>query len=730
MSEATRDVTVRVSVVGGKVDKFPDFAKMTTAAEGFLQTVESGLKILKSDSETAFAATSKLTDQLREAASMNFGDLGLGEARAAVEEVAAAVEAVNDVGNVDLGGITDSTSGVNDVTSAIEALNEEISQSVTGLEASWAAADQLAESGKKLEDDLTSSIESATQAAENLAQAELDAKYEVESATEAVETATKQEGATAAETAFRKIALAERFAAHQRKVKDETIKQEKEKEAAFKKSGEEQQKQMFAAGGALAQSLAAGAQFVATLQLIAGESPEIEALARQFAKVQGTIQGIAAGTQAFNSLNQGLAGLQAASAAATAQLAVTGSTATFTQGALIRLAPAAAMAQAALGPIGIAVAGISLAIVAVQTAASFFSDDMPEYVGESKSAVEELNDEITKSLGAIDRASNAVKLQNSLFEQQLELKRMIDGSLTTEDLKASVESNLKVAADAFTATIKKEIKSAELQIAKLKEQEQLLVAENMDLYGNDSQEATKKRQQNSQEAERLRAEIDALQVGRAKFIDQKDNVIGMNPENAAATMGELTAAITQIPEEFRDSFSTAVDEFSKQQIQILGGAYSDLNMQITDGSRKLKESQSEQDRLKDQFNREADIAAKLTDNPTKVAELNAAVASGKTVGESFDSIRGELPERLQEDLQAKFRQGNLVKADLQAALRDAADVTKEREDLNQNLMAIVESASLVADAQATAKSAAVGLKEKIKALQEEVRAIEMAVQAR
>lgn len=654
--EAVRDVTIRVGVVGGKVDGLSKIGEHLSTADAYMKNINSGMKELTAEANLMKSATAEFAESVKAAAAVDLGDMGLGVAKTAIDEYTAAQKA------------------------SVEAANEAATQQVE--------------------------------------------------ATKEVETAVKQEEKTAAESAFKKIALAERLAAFQRKAKDESIKAEKEKEAAFKKSGEEQQKQMFAAGGALAQSLAAGAQFVATLQLIAGESPEIEALARQFAKVQGTIQGIAAGTQAFNSLNQGLAGLQAASAAATAQLAVTGSTATFTQGALIRLAPAAAVAQAALGPIGIAVAGISLAIVAVQTAASFFSDDMPEYVGESKSAVDELNDSITKSLGAIDRASNAVKLQNSLFEQQLELKRMLDGSLTTEDLKASVESNLNVAADAFTATIKKEIKSAEMQIAKLKEQEQLLVAENMDLYGDDSQGATRKRQQNSQEAERLRAEIDALQVGRAKFIDQKDNVIGMNPENAAATMGELTAAITQIPEEFRDSFSTAVDEFSKQQIQILGGAYSDLNMQITDGSRKLKESQTEQDRLKEQFNREADIAAKLTDNPNKVAELNTAISSGKSVGESFDSIRGELPERLQEDLQAKFREGNLVKADLVAALRDAADVTKEREALNENLMAIVESASIVAEAQATAKAAAVGLKEQIKALKDEVRAIEMAVQAR
>lgn len=331
MSESTRDVVVRVSVQGHKVSGFPDFEKMKSAADGFLQTVESGLKILKSDSETAMAATSKLTDQLREAASMDFGDLGLGEARAAVEEMAAAVEAINDVGNVDLGGITNSASGVNDVTTAIEALNEEISQSTAGLEASWAAADELASAGQRVEDDLAASLATAAQEAERLAQAELDAKYEVEDATKSAKAATQDEGKTSQEVTFKKIALQERLAAHQRKTTAEALKAEKDKSDAFKKSSDDQRTQMLAAGGAIAGALAAATQFVATIQLIGGDSPEIEELARQFAKVQGIVQGIAAGSQAFNSLNQGLTALQAASAAATAQLTATGGAATLTQ---------------------------------------------------------------------------------------------------------------------------------------------------------------------------------------------------------------------------------------------------------------------------------------------------------------------------------------------------------------------------------------------------------------
>jgi len=372
MSESTRDVVVRVSVQGQKVSGFPDFAKMTTAAEGFLQTVESGLKILKSDSETAMAATSKLTDQLREAASMNFGDLGLGEARAAVEDISAAMAGIGDVGDVGLDGVnaaveeisgavenvppidlggSEAKTDAEKVTSAIEALNEEISQSTAGLEASWAAADELAAAGQKVEDDLAASLASAAQEAERLAHAELDAKYEVEDATKAVETATKsletattKEGKWAAEATFKEIALAERLAAHHRAASKEAV-----------KLGETQQKEMFAASSAIAGALAATTQFVATLQLIGGDSPEIEELARQFAKVQGIVQGIAAGSQAFNSLNQGLTSLQAASAAATAQLTATGGAATFTQGALIRLAPAAAAAQTALGPLAIAI---------------------------------------------------------------------------------------------------------------------------------------------------------------------------------------------------------------------------------------------------------------------------------------------------------------------------------------------------------------------------------------
>ena len=55
-------------------------------------------------------------------------------------------------------------------------------------------------------------------------------------------------------------------------------------------------------------------------------------------------------------------------------LMMTGTTATASQAAILRMAPAAAAVQAAMGPIALALGAISLAVVAVQTGMALFGD--------------------------------------------------------------------------------------------------------------------------------------------------------------------------------------------------------------------------------------------------------------------------------------------------------------------------------------------------------------------
>lgn len=730
MSEATRDVTVRVSVVGGKVDKFPDFAKMTTAAEGFLQTVESGLKILKSDSETAFAATSKLTDQLREAASMNFGDLGLGEARAAVEEMAAAVEAVNDVGNVDLGGITNSTSGVNDVTSAIEALNEEISQSVTGLEDSWAAAEELAATGEKVEDDLAASLATAAQEADRLAQAELDAKYEVEDATKSAKAATQDEGKTAQEVTFKKIALAERLAAFQRKSTADALKAEKDKADAFKKSADEQRTQMLAAGGAIAGALAAATQFVATIQLIGGDSPEIEELARQFAKVQGIVQGIAAGSQAFNSLNQGLTSLQAASAAATAQLTATGGAATFTQGALIRLAPAAAAAQTALGPLAIAIAGISLAVTAVSAISDYFSDDLPEDVDASTRAFERANDQIDRMKTKLERNAQAIEAQNMLLRAELDLRNAIDGVESVGDIneRTSIENQ------AATSDANQQLQQQRLAMnkemqdlkKKLADQEAAAIQTFHDTEGADDPASKKRRDQAVADITKTEDQIN--QLAQADYTAATE----LNMPLASDNIAEFAAAVEKLPKEQQAAYESVLTDFINKLSASQQAANQDLKSAIQENEMALKDNSRSQDEARKAFEAEQNIALQLQapgERQKLEQSVNDATATGN-LNAGIDAVSGVVSSEREQELRNQLAQGNLTREKLLAEIADAAEFETEKAELEKTIASLNEQAAALQTAREEMTKAQQKVKEEMQRLGEEIRATQQAQQAR
>jgi methyl-accepting chemotaxis protein len=1023
--EATRDVTVRVSVVGGKVDKFPDFAKMTTAAEGFLQTVESGLKILKSDSETAMAATSKLTDQLREAASMDFGDLGLGEARAAVEEMVAALDEIGNAGDIDLAGVADSASGLNDVTSAmediassvgdvareietatsesdrlaaslgdidsssvvdpasvrqfadeatkassaagdladrlreaagtnlgdvglgdvkaavqqisgavenvpsidlgggqakqdadeikaaieslneeisqsaidpagvrefasqaqnaadatgdftdrlreaagtqigdlglgaavaaveemassveslgetvnsevnqtadsvgkltaeasllsdetskvsdnlrtaseanlgdlglgeakaavedisaavagigdvgdfglggvkaaveeisgvvenvppidlggseakqnadqvksaIEALNEEISHSVAGLEASWAAADELAAAGEKVEDDLAASLATAAQEAENLAQAELDAKYEVEDATKAAKAATQDEGKTSQEVTFKKIALQERLAAYQRKVKDETIKQEKEKEAAFKKSGEEQQKQMFAASGALAQSLAAGTQFIATLQLIGGESEEIEELARQFAKVQGIVAGISAGTQAFNSLNAGLGALQASAAAATAQLTATGGAATFTQGALIRLAPAAATAQAALGPVAIAITGIALAVTAVMAVSKYFKDDLPDETEVSRRAFERLNRELDETKRKVDASARSLDVQNHFLRAELELRTLLKGGTTAADVEEGFDLDVKSAVDSATSRIQAERANAAKTAAELKAERDALQKENDKIFRSGrgitgNKEMTSENRETFEENKRRMWELDQ------SISEQRTTAAGVGVELTATTMNEFAEAIKELPDEQRATAEQTLKDFQMAIQTAVESAKSQFDTKLSENTAEMNQLRQDRADAMSKFENEQNIALRLQ-APEARQTLEKSVTEATATGNlnaGIDAISGVVSADREQELRNKLAEGNLTRQRLLEEIADAAEFETERDELKKQVDALNQQADALAATREELTKSQQRVREEMRALHEELRQTQMAQQTR
>jgi hypothetical protein len=680
--EATRDVTVRVSVVGGKIDKFPEFEKMTTAAEGFLQTVESGLKILKSDSETAMAATSKLTDQLRQAASMDFGDLGLGEARAAVEEMADAQQVATEA--------------------AVEGAQKQV-EAVNSVEA----------------------------AVENLAQAELDAKNKVEEATKSVETATKsletattKEGQSAAESAFKKIALSERLAAHNRAAAKEA-----------EKLGQTQQKEMFAATGAIAGALAAGTSFVSTIKLIAGESSEIEELAKQFAQVQGVIAGIAAGTQAFNGLNQGLTNLQSAAAAATAQLAATGGTATVTQTALIRLAPAAATAQAALGPIGLAIAGISLAVAAVKAASDYFSEELPDDSERNARAFEKVNNELAQMKRQIDSNARSMEAQNNMLRTELDLRKQLAGKTTDKDIQEGLDIGVKSATDSANAAVQSEQQAAEQRRAALQAERKKLLAESESLVQQDQAEASwwGGTGQDPKREERKREISQQLEQITSQTLSDGAAAEGPGVALSASTMAEYAAAVENLPQEQQAAYEEVLDKFQQDLSAAIQTANQDLEASLRENQQSLDDNSQKVDDARKAYEEEQNIALRLQSSPNERKALEQSVNTATATGNlnaGIDAISGVVSTEREQELRNQLAQGNLTREKLLAEIADAAEFETEKAELEKQVAALNEQAAALQATREEMTKAQQRVKEEMRLLHEEIRQTQQAQQAR
>ncbi len=807
--EAVRDVTVRVSVQGGKIDKLPDFEKLTSAADAFYRTVDSGMKILRSDAIEASTATQKLLEDMKAVAGVDLGDLGLGEARAAVQEIATAVqemsgleqlnvsfggqdqlkevsaaveqveeqvvsarsaidaaaqatgrlnseigsipdvqiraselgevksaidgvvESVREIGN--LGGIDLGVADpgqVDEVSTSIERLNEEISQTIQGLEESWAASDELAAAGKKIEDDLATSLASAATEAENLAQAELDAKYDVEEATKSATESIKQEGKSAAEVAFKKIALQERLAAHHRRTSEEVLKEEKKKQEAYKKSGDEQRQHMLAASGAIAQALAAGTQFVSTIQLIAGESPEIEELAKQFAKVQGIVQGIAAGTQAFNSLNQGLTSLQAASAAATAQLTATGGAATFTQGALIRLAPAAAVAQAALGPVAIAIAGISLAVTAVSAISAYFSDELPNDAEESTRAFERMNDQLDKMKARIDRNAQSIQAQNQLLRAELDLRNAIDGTVSASDIQEQKGIEVQTATSEANSQLQAQRVAMQKQLADLKkklaEQDAASIQIFHDTEGNDSAEANKRR--NDIVADMIKTEEEINRVTKADYVAATE----LNMPLATDNIAEFAEAVKKLPKEQQAAYEKVLSEFANKMQTSLTSANQELTSSLQENTATMNENQRAQETATKAFEQEQNVALRLQ-APEERAKLeqdiNKATATGN-LNAGIDALSGTVSSEREQELRNQLAEGNLTREKLLAEIADAAEFETEKAELEKQIATLKEQAEAIKATREELTKSQEQVRAEMKSLQEELRQTQQAQQAR
>jgi len=617
MSDAIRDVTIRVGVIGGKAEGLDKLGNQLSTADAYLKSIKADMKDVTAEAKLMKTATSEFAESMKEAAAVDLGDMGLGAAKTAIDEYTAAQKA------------------------SVEAANEAATQQVE--------------------------------------------------ATKEVETAVKQEEKTATESAFKRIALSERLAAHQRKTKDEALKAEAEKSAAFKKASDDQRAQMLGASTAIAGALAAGTQFVSTIKLIAGESPEIEELARQFAQVQGVVAGIAAGTQAFNGLNQGLTSLQSAASAATAQLAATGGTATMTQTALIRLAPAAATAQAALGPIGLAIAGISLAVAAVKAASDYFSNEMPDDSDRNARAYERVNNQLAEMKRKLDSNARSMEAQNRMLQVEFDLRQKIAGETTISDIDEQVNKDIKAASDqANTAT------------------------------------ATEQ----NEAAKRLAALQDEL---TPQALTEAQGAEGLGATLTPETIRDYSAAIQQLPEEQRSVYEETLSKFEESLKNSLSSATDELQSKLRDNEQALKDNKRSVDDATKAYQDEQNTALRLQASPAERKALEQSVTEATATGNLYsgiDALSGVVSSEREQQLRNQLAQGNLTRQKLLEEIADAAEFETEKAALEAQVATLNKQADALDATRDQLTKAQKRVEERMTKLSEDIAATQMAQQAR
>lgn len=772
MSDAVRDVTIRVAVDGMQLPDLTKFQESAAATDRSIANMQqgfsdlhrditgvldvtnkyadamnaasridlgsTGIEDLKTATEDVAQAQASIADAMNDLAGKEVGDLGMAEAATSAEEAAnnlqEVADAAADLGKVDVGAII-SPEGINTATAAVEELNHQIDVTAGSLGKAANAAADLASDGGQVGVELADGLATAAEQAENLAKAETEAKEKVVDATKESAAATATEQGVAEKSVFKKIQLSERLAAFNRKSTEDFKKQEAEKAAASKKSGEEQRQHMFAASGAIAQSLAAGTQFIATLKLIAGESPEIEELAKQFAKVQGIVQGVAAGTQAFTSINQGLASLQAAAGAATAQLALTGGTATATQGALIRLAPAAAMAQAALGPIAIAVAGIALAVTALEAVSSYFSFKLPNDSERNARQFEKVNEQLDNMKRKIEANSKAMHAANDLLRSELELRKMIAGETTGGNVMEEYEISVNTAAgDANNATRNERI-AAKQKAEELRQQRNALVNENEALNQKDTEQASwwggdgkdpareKRKRQISQDLEALNPQIQNYETASE----------GTGVKLSAETMSEYAAAIENLPQEQQAAYESVLSDFQQSLVTAVQSANSELTAALQENQSATEDNTRQQDELRRQFEEEQNIALRLQSDPTARQELEQNVQSATVGGDlnaGIDALSGTVSGEREQELRNQLAEGNLTREKLLAEIADAAEFETEKAELDKQVKALQEQAKAIAATREELTAAQNQVRMELNILHEEIRQTQQAQQQR
>lgn len=633
MTEAVRDVVMRVSLRPGERMDLPDWVKATGSAAQYFRGVEEGYRKLVQASEQTTAKIKEqqtATEGVTEAVSQEADEVS-AEMNRITEGVNKAIDAFD--------GIAQSAESLEDVKRAVEAYASEI-QAALNLD-----PDQFAQ----------------------------------------VQRALLEEGERLFTESQGRIVDAERAATAQRLAERERLKE------AQKKASLQFQNLWMEAFQKVTLASTHFASIIQQSKLLGNDKQNIEELARAFVEVNASIQMIHHGAEGMKQLSRAMTELQRAGQLAQASLAATGASATFAQGAMIRLAPAAAAAHAALGPISLVMGAIAVAAVGVQAATSFFGEKLPTETELAEKALERYNDQLRFTQERLSVVSSELERQTQAMRAQFEVQKMQQGgAVTPEQMReqfvaghgAIVQANrhrLEQAGATAEGTLTEEqrkqlvdaqraAQAAEAEYARIRALPRMTRERGENLL---SSETT---MQNTQTAlNQLRERLGINNLDRIRTARESD------PER-------LSEMIKVLPDAMKQAFLEAIAANQQEQFRF----HADAAREFEQGSKSREGEMTDLDRkMQDAdkaFREEQDRARKLQElqRTGGMGDIMSQVQGGSLL-QGIDALSPFISSDRQQALRNREADNTLSVQDLLAELADAQEFETERQQMDQLL---------------------------------------------
>lgn len=159
-------------------------------------------------------------------------------------------------------------------------------------------------------------------------------------------------------------------------------------------------------------------------------SSGLEDVARRFAKIHSTIGLITSSQSVMSNLGESLAAMTARGALLQKQVAMQqqlGVATTFTQAATMRLAGAAQVANAALGPVSLVIAAVTTGLAILEISTDVFGDTAEKAAKRAEEGQKRFASAIENSIDRLDHEKKLIEAQNGILETQFDIQKKLRG---------------------------------------------------------------------------------------------------------------------------------------------------------------------------------------------------------------------------------------------------------------------------------------------------------------